>query len=167
MTSTESLTQRSTAKVTTPTIIEFSLGAIFPAVLIGIITIVQFGVRNGLIVSVFLVLSLVGHELGHISIAKLNGVTVKAIGFCSKGAYNRRERSPDPRIELFITAAGPLASLALAVLWWHVGGLGHWLGNFNLVIALSNLVPLKHSDGRRILQSARQMACNARPALFG
>jgi Zn-dependent protease len=115
-----------------------------------------FGTVGGITAFVVLVGSLVIHELGHIALATANNVPVKAIGFSPAGSYIRRERAPSPLAELAITLAGPAASVLLAIVFLSgSSGTSHWLGKMNLVIAGSNLLPLKGCDGYRALLAVR------------
>jgi len=117
-----------------------------------------FGTVGGITAFVVLVGSLVIHELGHIALARANNVPVKAIGFSPAGSYIRRERAPSPLAELAITLAGPAASVLLAIVFLsYSSATSHWLGRMNLVIAGSNLLPLKGCDGYRALLAVRSI----------
>jgi Zn-dependent protease len=97
--------------------------------------------------------SLLLHEVGHVLMAQSLGVRVNAIGICLKGAYIRRPQSAKPGVELAIAAAGPFANLLL-FFWLRDGNsLMRWVAMLNLVLAISNLVPIRYSDGRRIVES--------------
>jgi membrane-associated protease RseP (regulator of RpoE activity) len=84
------------------------------------------------------------HEAGHLVSAWFLGVHVKNIGISWKGPYIRREAGPLGK-NLAITLSGPMLNLICAGLW-------HWFpvfGLYSLVLAVSNLLPIKGSDGRR------------------
>lgn len=110
------------------------------------------------------------HELSHSVVARRLGVEVRDILLLPIGGVSEMERMPDePRSELAISAAGPAASLLLAL-----GGLGAatalghtpwppalfsgpWLGRLgwlNALLAGFNLLPALPLDGGRILRSA-------------
>jgi len=87
------------------------------------------------------------HELGHIAVALLCGVKVKKVGLSRVGLYTVREAGPR-WANLGISLAGPLFNLLLAV------ALRDLLPTFafvNLIAFLFNLLPIPHSDGRRIV----------------
>ncbi len=78
-----------------------------------------------------------------------------ALGFSGVGTYIRRKQSQSYRSEFLISSAGPAASFVLAIVFWFAGGIiGEFLWNINLVIALSNLVPVRGTDGNRAFDAA-------------
>ena len=93
------------------------------------------------------------HEYGHLTAALLQGVPVKRLGWrMFHGSYVLRERAPRLGVEILISVAGPAANLLTAALMYPVV----WFWSFNLVLALSNLVPiLPGSDGARVLHYVR------------
>jgi Zn-dependent protease len=96
-----------------------------------------------------LLASLLLHELGHAATARVLGVNVKAMGLCVLGSYIRRAAANDGR-DAVIALAGPLISLALAGLLWP---LAPWLASANVIVALSNLIPMSGTDGCRALKA--------------
>lgn len=128
---------------------EFTWGAVIPVVLLTAIAIAQLGLVPGLIGAGLLVFSLVAHECGHLLAAVFFRVPIKALGFCWAGAFTRREPSGRHHAELLIALAGPLTSLLLMCICLPLGEIGLWLAKMNCFIALTNLVPLSGSDGRR------------------
>jgi stage IV sporulation protein FB len=87
------------------------------------------------------------HEFGHIAAALLCGVKVKRVGLSKTGLYTVRE--PGPRwANLCVSLAGPLFNLLLAVAMRDISPSFAWV---NLIACLYNLLPIPHSDGRRIL----------------
>lgn len=109
------------------------------------------------------------HELAHSAVARRRGVEVNEILLLPIGGVSRMAGLPDSaRDELAIAAAGPLASLGLAVLAGAatvatggtllppalaVGALTSRLLWFNLVIAAFNLLPAFPLDGGRVLRA--------------
>ena len=113
--------------------------------------------------------SILVHELAHALTARRFGVGTQSIQLWALGGVARLDReSPTAKAEGWIAAAGPIASVALAIagvaVWWSVGGadgdnaylavLG-WLGIINAVLALFNLLPGAPLDGGRIVKAVR------------
>ena len=113
--------------------------------------------------------SILAHELAHALVARRNGVQTQSIQLWALGGVARLDReAPTARAEGWIAAAGPLASLAIAVI--GIGGcvallaggvrgttvevLG-WLGGINLLLGVFNLLPGSPLDGGRILKAWR------------
>jgi stage IV sporulation protein FB len=141
--------------------IEASSGAfVLLAALVAIATI-RLGVLAGAIGAALVVISLFIHELGHLLAAKLCGVRVKAIGFCVKGAYLRRKDSNRAGAELLIAVGGPLASMLLYLVLRGEIPVFHWVAQLNLVVALSNLLPIPSTDGARIARSISTLLATA------
>ncbi len=88
------------------------------------------------------------HELAHIAIALAFRVKIYNVGISWRGPYLRRERGTSKQ-NLAITLAGPGANLCLA-LFFH--GVSHSFALCNLVIGITNILPLPASDGARGLQ---------------
>jgi stage IV sporulation protein FB len=87
------------------------------------------------------------HEFGHIAAALMCGVKVKKVGLSRTGLYTVRE--PGPKwANLCVSLAGPLFNLALAIAMRDILPGFAWV---NLIACLYNLLPIPHSDGRRIL----------------
>jgi Zn-dependent protease len=91
--------------------------------------------------------SLLVHEAGHVCAARALGLRVKRVGITWRGPFIVRE-SGAPMANAIISAAGPLVNSILAALTWP-----HWpsFALANLVLGITNLLPTKHSDGRRII----------------
>lgn len=92
------------------------------------------------------------HESGHIVVAWLFGVKVKKVGVSKLGFYTMRESGPY-WANLCISFAGPLVNLLLAFALWDALPTFAWV---NLVAGVYNLLPIPHSDGKRILALLRQ-----------
>lgn len=101
----------------------------------------------------FGVLAMTIHELGHITAALLLGIQIKQVGLRWKGLYTIREAG-SPLRNIAVSLTGPLVNLALTltVLFAPTFALA------NFCIALGNLIPIRGSDGYRILVILRQMA---------
>src|ERR1700734_2372330 len=102
-----------------------------------------------------LVLGILGmalHELGHLLMAFAVGVKVKNVGFSLKGMYTVREAGP-PLKNLIISLAGPVVNLALIFTWPRF----HEFALANLCFTIFHLIPLKGSDGDRVLTCWDQM----------
>ncbi len=113
-----------------------------------------FGSRMALIATALLIASLLLHELGHMIAARINRVHVSAIGMSVLGTYIRRQRAASGWAESGISLAGPVASLMVAALFALGGGhLFRWLAEMNLIIAISNLIPIAGTDGDHFLNA--------------
>lgn len=116
------------------------------------------------IASVGFFASILAHEFGHSIVAQRRGIPVEGITLWLLGGVARLRREPaDARTELAVSAAGPLTSLAVAVLFGVVAfGLdtaslellaaaAGWLAAINVLLAVFNLIPAAPLDGGRIL----------------
>ena len=111
------------------------------------------GLRLGLAVGAALVVSLLLHEIGHMLAAIMLRVPVREFGLCLRGAYNRRAYADRRRVEILISAAGPLMNLFLVLPLLYLPAIGTKLALCNLLIGVVNLLPLPSSDGLRILRT--------------
>ena len=110
------------------------------------------GLRHGLLLGAFIVASLLLHEVGHMLVATALGVPVREFGLCMRGAYNVRGIARRRRDDVLIAGAGPLVNLLL------IGSLilpliGPQLAFCNLLLCVTNLLPLPSSDGMHILRA--------------
>lgn len=134
----------------------------------------------GLVLVFLTFVSILLHELGHCAMAQEFDVRVLDITLWPFGGVARIEQMPtQPRTEFLVSVAGPLTSLAIAVLMlpWVtlIGVLGGWealvpggepfssltpssvlayLLLINLLVMAFNLLPAFPFDGGRILRSA-------------
>jgi Zn-dependent protease len=124
--------------------------------LLGALTLL-LGSATGPMVTFLFFASLMVHELAHVMVALANGVQVTAVGFCAVGTYIRRRQSESPWVELAISSAGPTANFLLFMLFRQgQGQLCGWLAVMNLVLAVSNLIPITGTDGARAFNATRR-----------
>jgi Zn-dependent protease len=111
--------------------------------------------------------SLLSHEMGHAVVARRLGVKVEGITLWIFGGVARlRGEAATPAAEARIAVAGPVVSLALAVLFGAatfaldptgvpplVEGCCAWLALANAMLLLFNLVPAFPLDGGRLLRA--------------
>ena len=131
--------------------------------------IVGIGGLHGVIFVVLVFASVVFHELSHAMVARHYGIQVTDITLLPIGGVARMATLPEqPRQEILISVAGPIASLVLAFSLWfladllgsHVtisdlsveGNLLAQLSALNFVLAIFNLLPAFPMDGGRILR---------------
>ena len=111
--------------------------------------------------------SLLAHELSHALIARRAGLEVRSVTlWLFGGVASLGGDPPTPAADLRVAAAGPAASLALAVGFalaaagLDASGFAHlavsalwWLAGVNLVLGLFNLLPGAPLDGGRVLRA--------------
>lgn len=102
--------------------------------------------------TLFGLLAMVLHEIGHVCVAQALGLRVKQVGLGWKGMYTVRE-SGSPQLNLQVSLAGPLTNLALVALW----PVSPMLGLASLVCGVTNLLPIPGSDGKRAMNCLREM----------
>jgi Zn-dependent protease len=118
----------------------------------------------GAVSALALFASVLVHELGHCWVARRNRIPIRNITLFIFGGVARMAREPDgPGAELRIALAGPVTSIALAVLfaagWYLARGVpvlaapALWLARVNLAVAIFNLVPGFPLDGGRALRA--------------
>lgn len=120
----------------------------------------------GLAAALFFFGSLLLHELSHSLVARRFGHEVRSITlFLFGGAAEMTSEPEDPETELRIAIAGPLASFALALLFWLgawllpsatpdlLVGVVRYLAWVNLALGIFNLLPGFPLDGGRILRA--------------
>lgn len=111
--------------------------------------------------------ALVLHALAHAVVARRLGVPITSITLFLSGGLAELETEPKSALtELWIAAAGPLISLALAVAFWALAAgvdmvgaapagafVLSYLALINLVLAVFNMVPAFPLDGGRVLRA--------------
>jgi Zn-dependent protease len=96
---------------------------------------------------IFAIAAMILHEMAHVVAALALKVKVHQVGINWRGPYIRRA-SGTAKQNLAITLAGPSINLWLALLFYRTSP------NFalcNLVIGVTNLLPIPASDGSRAL----------------
>lgn len=115
-----------------------------------------------ILASIFVFIAVLLHELAHSLIAMKFGVKVKGIMLFIFGGVAMMEKIPkNPKEELAIALAGPLASLTIAILSFIValntaGGISMFFlisAYFNSILTIFNLIPAFPMDGGRVLRS--------------
>lgn len=121
----------------------------------------------GILSAILLFVSIIVHELAHSIVAKNNGLKIGKITlYLLGGVSEMEEEPPTANLELKMSAAGPLTSIAIAVAcffaWMissdvHASVLiqGPLLYSYlvNALVAGFNLIPAFPMDGGRILRS--------------
>jgi len=114
--------------------------------------------------------SILMHEFGHVLVARRCRIQTIDVVLYPIGGVARLARTPPPRHEVWIAAAGPAVNIAIwliVLVLFQFGGeaaLGAWLdpaetrllarvADSNLFLALFNLLPAFPMDGGRILRS--------------
>ncbi len=120
----------------------------------------------GVITTLALFLSVLGHELSHALMGRAEGIEIEEIVLHPFGGLARLRREPDsPRAEFRIAVAGPAASFLFAVFSFiaigiaSIGGyhataaIFFFVGTGNLLLAIFNLFPGYPLDGGRVLRA--------------
>jgi Zn-dependent protease/CBS domain-containing protein len=130
---------------------------------------IGIGGLHGLIFVGLIFASVIFHELSHAMVARHYGIDVLDITLLPIGGVARMPTTPeDPRQEVLISAAGPAASLVLAISLWFISdllgyGLSFWntsiqgnllaqLAAVNFILAIFNIIPAFPMDGGRVLR---------------
>lgn len=122
----------------------------------------------GLLGALGLFASIVFHEFCHSLVARHYGLPMKGITlFIFGGIAEMGEEPRSPKTEFLMAAAGPAASLLLALIFYLAWGQGQrlawgdltngitgYLAFINVLLAAFNLLPAFPLDGGRILRSA-------------
>ncbi len=121
----------------------------------------------GIIGAAGLFLSIIVHEFSHSLVARKRGMPMKGITlFIFGGVAEMEDEPPGPKSELQMAAAGPLASIAIALVFYGIYTLGKggiipvplnavigYLALINALLAGFNLVPAFPLDGGRLLRA--------------
>lgn len=116
----------------------------------------------GTLAALGLFASVLVHELGHATVARLYGVTVHEIRLWFLGGVAQFDEMPKARgAEALVAVVGPVTSFAIGLLlWWVIPSLQgdsvrlvlSYLAITNVVLALFNLLPALPLDGGRVLR---------------
>ena len=118
----------------------------------------------GAVTAIMLFVSVLLHELGHSVVALRYKIPVRSITlFLFGGVAQIGAEPPSAIAEFFIAIAGPLVSLALAVLFYAAQpliagiepllGLAKYLAYINFALVLFNLIPGYPLDGGRVFRA--------------
>jgi Zn-dependent protease/CBS domain-containing protein len=121
----------------------------------------------GIVGAIGLFLSIIAHEFCHSLVARKSGMPMKGITlFIFGGVAEMGDEPPSAKVEFQIAIAGPLSSIAIALVFYGIfrlGAVSGWPAPFNGVVAylamingilaVFNLVPAFPLDGGRILRS--------------
>lgn len=121
---------------------------------------------TGVLTTLGLFLSILLHELSHALVGRTEGIESDEIVLHPFGGLTRLRREPDnPRAEFRIAIAGPASSFMLGILSFGLMSLATvvdhltWAASFfiigfwNLLLAVSNLLPGYPLDGGRVLRA--------------
>jgi Zn-dependent protease len=111
------------------------------------------------------VLTSLGHELGHVLASRVAGLTVRAVVLAPQGGVTIRSGSDEPAVNFLTALAGPVANAILGMLcvWLAFafqpeGPMATFvleLAALQLLTAAANLLPLGSMDGNRMLAAWR------------
>jgi Zn-dependent protease/CBS domain-containing protein len=119
----------------------------------------------GFLSALGLVISVLLHELGHSLTARRYGVQVKEITLWILGGVAQFQEMPRQRgAEAVVAIAGPLTSVAIALLFWLLSRIVspeagavlfvmNYLAVVNMFLAIFNMLPALPLDGGRVLRS--------------
>ncbi len=121
----------------------------------------------GVVGSLGLFASILLHELSHSLVARRQGLPITGVTlFLFGGVAQLSEEPKDPRTELLVALAGPLASVAIGavclafarvglLLSWPapVTSVAEYLALLNIVLVVFNMMPAFPLDGGRVLRA--------------
>jgi len=121
----------------------------------------------GIVTTLLLFLSVLGHEVGHALVARAEGIKIYDIMLHLFGGLARLDReASSPRSEFKIAIAGPASSFLYAVLYFVLNQVSiyvfnsrpaalitNYLALSNLILAVFNLLPGFPFDGGRIFRA--------------
>jgi Zn-dependent protease/CBS domain-containing protein len=138
---------------------------LFPQMVPGLSRTTYLGMGIAAVLGLFL--SVILHELSHALTARRFGIEMRGITlFIFGGVAEMTNEPPHPKAELWIAAAGPIASFAIALAAFGLTVLATtaglavpvvrvlgFLAYINVTLAVFNLIPAFPLDGGRILRS--------------
>lgn len=121
----------------------------------------------GIVAAIGLFLSIIVHEFSHSLVARRFGMPMKGITlFIFGGVAEMDDEPPSAKAEFMMAIVGPLSSIAIAVMFYGMYGLGkgigwpepvngvmQYLGMINGVLAVFNMLPAFPLDGGRVLRA--------------
>jgi Zn-dependent protease/CBS domain-containing protein len=128
----------------------------------------------GVTATIGLFTSVLLHEFGHALVARRMGIRMMGITlFIFGGVAEMQDEPPSPAAEFFVAIAGPIVSIAIAILMFAVRlaaeyagapvpiiGVAFYLAVINGLLVAFNMVPAFPLDGGRILRSILWSAKN-------
>jgi len=113
----------------------------------------------GFEISIIYIISLLLHEFAHILCGKKYGITTGAVMMNGYGAFALMNLSKNPKEEFWISFAGPLSNIVVALIFlplMHLNTTFYHLFIMNIAMGFLNLFPTFPMDGGRILRSILQ-----------
>jgi Zn-dependent protease len=101
------------------------------------------------------IVSVTVHELAHFAAMKLYGGRVESVRLTAFGISLGFSAPKTYAEEIFVAAAGPLASFLCAFMGYvRGGGFGDNVFLFSLFLGIINMIPIASFDGSRIIKSS-------------
>lgn len=147
-------------------LVVFSLAqGFFPFIVPGLTPAAYLLMGLGGAVGIFV--SIVFHELWHSLVARRYGLPIRGITlFIFGGVAEMTDEPPNPRAEYLMALAGPVASVALGVMFYvlhaliavsegpqPIAAVFYYLAMLNVLLAVFNMVPAFPLDGGRVLRA--------------
>ena len=140
-------------------VLYLDIGVVYPQTEPALATVIA------IVAGAFFILSVLIHEGSHAVMATRRGLHVRRIQLLAFGGYTKIEgKEESPSDEFAISIAGPVASLAMALVFWLIAAISAGLPEVqsslsfiafaNLFIALFYLLPGFPLDGGRALRAA-------------
>lgn len=121
----------------------------------------------GIVGALGLFASIVIHELAHAVVARRYDMRIRSITlFIFGGVAELQDEPRSARAEFMVAIAGPIASIALAALFWLITAAGGsavpgsalwpvvgYLATINAILVVFNMIPAFPLDGGRVLRS--------------
>ncbi|TVQ52218.1 MAG: site-2 protease family protein [Phycisphaerales bacterium] len=121
----------------------------------------------GVLGALGLFLSVLLHEFGHALVAQRYGMRMGGITlFIFGGVAEMQDESPSAKVEFWVAIAGPIVSVAIAVVCWLGGMIGertfdhvptvavlNYLALINSILVVFNMIPAFPLDGGRVFRA--------------